>query len=175
MKRLTFKGFLRKYVRALSGMETNDLRRLAAEVSSNYRLVEPLVLFAMSVNRLGFLQRVAKDMVLVKAVQLFLEIEDWEGMLHKLENSDDSIPYEYHKVYNSYISVRDRSKAKNHTKELMHTRIKYLQKEKNVSTYRLYTDLGLNHGNVNAYIKYGDASKVSLEVAEKVLDYLTSK
>ena len=53
--------------------------------------------------------------------------------------------------------------------------IKYLQQEKNVSTYRVYTDLGLNHGNVNAYLKYGDISNVSLEVAEKVLEYLAAK
>ena len=175
MRILTFKGFLNQYVRTLSGMETNDIRRLASEIYQNYRLTEPLVLFAMSVNKMEYLKSITTNPVLSKAIQIFPENIGWEDAVYKLENNDITIPYEFIKVYNSYKSVRDRNKAEKHTKGLLHMQIKYLQQEKNVSTYRIYTDLGLNHGNVNAYLKYGDISKVSLEVAEKVLEYLAAK
>ena len=54
----------------------------------------------------------------------------------------------------------------------MRRRIVQLQKEKGVSTYRLYTDLSLNPGNLNAFLKHGDCSKVSLSTARRAVQHL---
>jgi hypothetical protein len=47
-----------------------------------------------------------------------------------------------------------------------------LQGSTGVTNYRLYADLGLNHGNMNAWLKSGDPKKVSLDVARRAVEYL---
>lgn len=37
------------------------------------------------------------------------------------------------------------------------------------SAYRLYTDLKLNPGNVNAWLKHNDSSKMSLDCARQIV------
>ena len=172
MRQLSFKGFLYQYVQALSQSTTNDIRLLAAEVPNNYRLVEPLVLYAASVNKREHLKRNAKDSYLKEKASLIPDNMSWNGIISMLECEDNKIPREFHKIYKSYLSIRDKQKSTNHTKSLVLKRTRELQKEKGITTYRLYTDLKLNHGNVHTYIKNGDVSKVSLEVAESILEYL---
>ena len=41
----------------------------------------------------------------------------------------------------------------------------------NVSIYRLCKDLGLNLGNVYAYLSKGDATKVSRDTARTIMEY----
>ena len=173
MRLLTFKGFLHQYLRALSDAGTNDIKRLAEAVPANYRLIEPLILFAAASSKLSYLNKVAVDPVLLEAAQDFPEELSWNDIIAIFEQGKKSaLRNEYHKVYKSYISIRDRQKTKNRSKALILNKTRELQQQKNVSTYRLYTDLQLNHGNVNAYLKHSDVGKVSLEVAEKVLTYL---
>ena len=172
MRPLTFKGFLSQYLRAMSDSKTNDIKRLTDEVRHNYRLVEPLVLFAWATNKQKYLKLVAEDPVLVKAMDLFPDDMSWDDIISAFERSDNSIPNEFHKLYRSYICVCNRQEAKNHSKVLIHNRISELQREKKVSSYRIYTELKLNPGNINAYLKNGDVSKVGMEVAGRVLDYL---
>jgi len=158
-------------VRALSKINTNDIRVLIGEVPDNYRLTEPLVLYTLSVNKCDCFLRTAKDPHLLSAFRAVEEMS-WDDVLSLLKCEDKRLTNEFHKVYRSYKSIRDKQKHVNHTKSLVLNRIRELQNKKNVTTYRLYTDLGLNHGNVHAYIKNGDVSKVSLEVAENILTYL---
>ena len=172
MRKLTFKGFLHQYVRALSASGTNDIILLACEVPDNYRLAEPLVLYAIAVNKRSRLNRAATDAHLQKLMSCFPDNMSWDDVLFALEHNAESYPYEFRKVYNSYVAVRDRQKADSHTKALMLERSRQLQKEKGVTSYRVYTDLHLNHGNINAYLNNGDVDKVGVNVAEKVLDYL---
>ena len=173
MRALTFKGFLARYTRELSGLASNDLKRLAGKAAANYRLVEPLVLYAAATDKLGYLRRVAWDPYLVMEAREFPGDMDWSDVIAVLDRGDESVlRSEYHKAYRSYISVRDRQKTKNRSKALALNKTLDIQRQKKVSTYRIYHDLELNHGNVNAYLKNRDVSKVSLEVAEKVLDYL---
>ena len=80
--------------------------------------------------------------------------------------------HEYHKVWRSYQSRKNRGQADEHTKELMRQKVKRLQEKKGVTNYRIYTDLKLNPGNLNAWLKHGDGDKVSLETARKALRYL---
>ena len=78
------------------------------------------------------------------------------------------------KVWRSYCSVRDSALADNDTKELIHRRVLELQQKKKLTNYRLYTDLKLNPGNVNAWLKHNDSSKMSLDCARQIYKYAKS-
>ena len=54
----------------------------------------------------------------------------------------------------------------------MKRKIALLQIEKQITDYRLYTDLHLNAGNFNAFMKHDCLDKLSLENTRKVLMHL---
>ena len=173
MRALTFSGFLKQYMRALSFAHTGGLYKLAAEAAScNPRLREPLFLYALFIGKEKVLLTAARSQELRKEYSDMLERYDRQGMEQSLQNGDPLLPEGYVKVYRSYLSVKNRSKNDAHTRALMRTRIIQLQQEKNISTYRLYTDLHINHGNMNAYIKHGDCSKISIERARSIIVHL---
>lgn len=78
----------------------------------------------------------------------------------------------FQKVYNSYIVILNRKKREERTKLLMLKKIKKMQQDKHISNYRIYTDLKLNPGNINEYLTNGKADKLSLQTAEKILNYV---
>ena len=86
----------------------------------------------------------------------------------------DELPESYLKVWRSYCSVRDAALADNDTKELIHRRVLELQQKKKLTNYRLYKDLRLNPGNVNAWLKHNDSSKMSLDCARQIYKYAKS-
>ncbi len=51
MRKLTFEGFLKQYVAELSGVQTASIHRLAACLSENPRLKEPLFLYALAYDK----------------------------------------------------------------------------------------------------------------------------
>ena len=173
MNRLSFKGYLKRYLRSLSGLDTNDIRRLADEVPNNYRLAVPLTLYATAVGRRGYLTKVSKCDYLKMTLQETSETMSWNDILLACEqNNDNVLRHEYSKTYKSYLAVRDKQKIKNRSKTFTLDASRELQNKKRISTYRVYKDLRLNHGNVNAYMN-GDVTKVSSEVAESIYKYLS--
>jgi len=173
VRELTFAGFLKQYVCSLSFAGTNSLYRLAAEAAfNNPRLREPLFLYALFTGKENVLLTAAKSPELKQEYIDMLGKYDKSKMEQALQSGNSSLPDEYAKIYRSYLSVKNKKQSDDHTKELLRNHIVRLQKEKNVSTYRIYTDLRLNHGNVNAYIKHGNSSKVSLETARNAVSYL---
>ena len=173
MRELTFRGFLTQYVRQLSVNETNSLYKLAAEASSdNPRLREPLFLYALYTQKQDVLLLATKDCVLRADYDKLASQYTIADMTELLEQASPELPVEYHKVWHSYQSKKNRLQADNHTKELMRQKVKRLQMRTGVTNYRIYTDLKLNPGNLNAWLKYGDSEKVSLETARMVLRYV---
>ena len=172
MRELTFKGFLTSYVRGLSRNDTNSLYKLAAEAASdNPRLCEPLFLYAMYSGKLTVLLQATKDAALYSAYNEMAQYTVAQ-MTTLLENGSSTLPNEYHKVWRSYLSQKNRGQADDHTKELMRQKVKHLQDRYGVSNYRIYTDLRLNPGNLNAWLKHGHSDKVSLETARRTLRYV---
>ena len=170
MRELTFNGFLTKYVRTLSAYDTNNVARLTQEAAtSNARLREPLYLYAVWSGKQDTLQSHAKKQGLDAFYGALLSYDQRE-----VESSLESgtMPAEYQKVWNSYLRRRDRYQTDKETKELMRQKILKLQSEKKVTNYRIYTDLALNPGNLNSWLKHGNGEKVSLETARNVLKYL---
>ena len=172
MRELTFKGFLTQYVRQLSKSDTNSLYKLAAEAGSdNPRLREPLLLYALYSGKQAVLLQAAKDPELYAEYKKMLAYGA-EEMTQLLESHASELPAEYHKVWRSFQSQKNRGQADDHTKELMRQKVRRLQDQCGVSNYRIYTDLKLNPGNVNAWLKHGVADKVSLDTARRTLRYV---
>ena len=172
MRELTFSGFLTEYVRSLSKAGTTSVFALAREAAGdNPRLREPLLLYALACGK--------KDLLLRAAKRFGLE-SFYESAFASIGNNpvetvlaESRLSKEYLKVWKSYLSKRNSHYTDDETKELMRSRIIRLQKERNVTNYRLYTDLKLNPGNLNAWLKHGDGNKISLDRARDVLRYLS--
>ena len=173
MRELTFKGFLAQYVKRLSKFDTNSLYKLAEEASSeNARLREPLFLFALYSGKQTVLLQATKDQHLFAEYQKMVSQYSAQQMTQMFEDHDSVLPNAYHKVWRSFQSQKNRGQSDDHTKELMRLKVKRLQERCGVSNYRFYTDLNLNPGNVNAWLKHGAADKVSLETARRTLRYV---
>lgn len=173
MRELTFKGFLARYVKQLSKANTNSFYKLAEEASGdNPRLKEPLLLFALYSAKQTVLLQATKDQNLFAEYQRMVSQYSAYQMTQMFEDNASVLPNEYHKVWRSFQSQKNRGQSDDHTKELMRLKVKRLQEHCGVSNYRIYTDLKLNPGNVNAWLKHGAADKVSLETARTIWHYV---
>ena len=175
MRELTFRGFLTQYVKRLSEQETNSLSKLAAEAGrGNPRLCEPLVLYAVYSGKQNMLLQVTKDSAMYESFNLVVSRYDADALTVLFETESPALPAEYHKVWRSYLSQKNRPQTDSYTKELMRQKVKRLQEKYGATNYRIYTDLKLNPGNLNAWLKHGDGDKVSLETARMTLRYVES-
>ena len=171
MRELTFKGFLAQYVKSLSYSHTLDIRRLAKEAAAdNPRLRAPLVLYALLFSKVAQLSEALSDHSSASAMLDMLDHFDQAEPEARLGNGD--APEEYLKVWNSFLVAHDAPKRDDDVKGAMRKKILRIQAEKSCSNYRIYTDLKLNPGNINAWLKNGDNRKVSYHTAERIMDYV---
>lgn len=165
MRRLTFKGFLQQYIKELSLTNTLSLSKLNQMAEDNPRIVEPVALYVVLYLR-------KQDRAALAAScfdELLSGVNNSAQLLRQLETN--TAPIEFQRVYQAFLVKQNEHSRDNKTKLLMCEQIRRLQKEKSFSTYRLYTDLAMNPGNVNAFIKHSDVSKVSLNAARTMLRY----
>ncbi len=171
MRKLTFKGFLAKYVKELSYAGTADLSTLAREaIKDNPRLRAPLLLYAVTHGKADLLRSsLIKSNYNGNLLDLLqtLEASDVEDALEA-----GLLPRDYLKAWNSYKVMRDKPQNNDHLKAAMRDRIRQLQKDKGCSNYRIYKDLKLNPGNINSWLKDGDCTKVSYNTAKQIMDYV---
>ncbi|MDZ4178763.1 MAG: hypothetical protein U1E29_05975 [Coriobacteriia bacterium] len=173
MRRLTFRGFLQSYVRALSGEGTLALSRLAELSRTEPRLVEPLLLWAAVTDRAERLddllegrQRMRQELRMLAQLHATGSLED------ELAGSRSPLRAEYVKAWNSYTVRRD---AVSRDKELRleaRKRVLELESRKNVPRYRMAKDLGLNPGNLHAFLSQSDPTKLSLDRVVDLVEYL---
>lgn len=174
MRELTFKGFLKKYLNELSYCHSNSFYKLSKEAESqNPRLREPLLIYAnLSLEKDKLLRILSYYKWFQKDYDYFKNYQKSNLLIDDLTNDESDIPIDYKKVYKTYINLRDYTVHDMYTKELMWNKIAKLKSEKSISNYRLYTDLNLNHGNLNDFVKNKRFSKLSLVNTKKVLNYL---
>ena len=104
--------------------------------------------------------------------------DDYEVLARKLEErgsaeallSSDDAPPRYASVLAAFRAQGDGLAADRRINALMRPRIAKALAEKGITRYRLCKDLGLNLGNVYAYLA-GDDAKVSRETARRMLSY----
>lgn len=169
MRELTFYGFLQSYVKSLAGQNTLNIRVLASCCVQDPRLREPLFLYALMGDKIPLLERSVQEAD--DPLRQWCHTYTKAPMLAALETENPAVPENFHKVWRSYLSKKNRVQSERHTKELMRSRLLRLQQEKKLSNYRLYTDLKLNPGNMNAWLKHGDGNKISLAAARTALHY----
>jgi len=175
MRQLTFEGFLKNYVLKLSICNSSSLSKLSKETENNNpRLREPLLLFACFTHNGKTIQRLFRknENLINDYNQYFKQYKNSEDILNAFEQNENLIPTSYQKVYKSYLSRKNRFLNDNHTKSLMKNKIVNLQMDKKLTDYRLYTDLHLNPGNFNAFMKHDRFDKLSLESTRKLLKHL---
>lgn len=171
MRKLSFLGFLKQYLPTLSGTHSLDLRKLMRLSETIPRLREPLFLYALEADKVSVMERFAEA---ESCFSVWCKTYTKAGMQAMLEADAPELPEEVRKVWRSYLTVAQRTQNDDHTKALMLAKVRRLQQEKRLTNYRVYTDLKLNPGNTNAWLKHGDSRKVSLEAARRVLHYAQS-
>ena len=165
MRKLTFAGFLKQYVKELSLCNSYCLKKIDREADNNYRVVAPVALLAK----------------LTAGEEQIHAVQSVQNAFHKLESIGDVekalqnnlLSEDFQKVYKTYQSLAAKHENENHTKELMLNRIRKAQAQKHISNYRIYTDLHLNHGNINDFLTNGNVTKLSLETAKAILEYVS--
>ena len=171
MRQLTFKGFLSQYIKKLSYLNTLDIKKLAnVAATDNPRLRAPLVLYAVVTEKAALLESCLQGNDSATDMVQALRSLSLSSIGQNLESRN--MPEEYLKVWNSFLVARDAPKRDDDLKGAMRKKILSIQKEKNCSNYRVYTDLHLNPGNINSWLKNGDCTKVSYRTAERVMNYV---
>ena len=172
MRQLTFPGFLDRYVRQLSAGNSGALYALTHEtISENPRLKEPLFLYALSTGRVSTLMKAARGTPLESEYEQMHRQYNYPELLAAFESAPSTLPEGYRKVWNSYLSEAGAYERDSRVKELMRIRILSMQQKKEISTYRICKDLGLNNANVNAWLKNADEKKVSLNTARMIIKF----
>ena len=172
VRELTFQGFLKSYVQSLSAGGGTGVFRLTREAAKdNPRLREPLLLYAFYSDKTELLLRAAVGTPMEAEYAGLLGSFDRRSMTAALEQSSEAVPPAYRKVWTSYLARSRRCQTENEVKALVRKQLLQEQRARGFSTYRLYTDLHLNAGNVNAWLRAGDDTKVGLATAKRVLAY----
>ncbi len=174
MKTLTFKGFLKSYNKSLSTNKTSNIKKLAKEVENgNIRLKEPLLLLSMFDDSSS--KALSKNKIYDEYDELKKQYSKVDFLIEDIANENSTIPNDYKKVYRSYLSVKDRHKRDDNTKQLMKRKIKSLQQQKAISDYHINKELNINPGNFSSFMKHDKLDKISLKNTRKILDYLQKK
>ncbi len=173
MRQLTFSGYLESYVQYLAGLQTVALPRLVAAAVSNPRVVEPLLLWATTTGRAERLAGLLADRPQLRAELATLQSIGDHGRLESALATEDSVLRpEYWKAWHSYVVRRDSHARDTQLKLEARKRALSLEATRNVSRYRMAKDLGLNQGNLHAFLGQGNPSKLSLDHAFALVSYL---
>ena len=164
MRKLTLLGFLSAYVKSLSECKALNIHKLIQEVyDGNDRLREPLFMYCHYSNKSNVLSKYLTDTD--KS-----ELNHIEWLL--TNNKNDELPVDYIKVINSYNRKAGMKDNDNHIKALMLDKIIALKTQKSVSNYRIYTDLKINAGNFNDFVKNRNLNRLSTDKSREVYNYL---
>lgn len=169
MRKLTFKGYLLFQLKELSGYNTTSLYIFSNLASSNARLQDALTMYLVLYTKEDLKNRLIKKYSYLKtACNQLSGLE--ENNINDFLNSERLS--HYRTIFQNYIYEKDKKVLENKLKQMMYQKICFTRKSKNMSNYRIYKELNLNPGNANAFLKYGDVSKVSLDTARKILAFV---
>jgi len=176
MRMLTFTGYLKSYLKELTGSNSQSLLKLGKlAVVDSPRATEPVFLLAAMKERLPMLLQAVSNTHLEDEYRQIMKVfSSSTGLMAALQQNDPRLPLRYRKVYQSYRSRAHRVETDRNASLLMRTKALALMRKKGLSNYRVYSDLKLNPGNVNAFLKNSDPTKVSRTTARAILDYVES-
>ncbi len=171
---LTFKGFLKSYCRELTGLETNSLKRLIrSSATDSPSAAEAVFLLALAQDKGNYALGLARGTWMAdsytKVYGLYRTCSSWDEFF-ELED----LPHRYLNVWRSYLAVKNRAVTDRRVSGLMREKTLAALEQSDTTCYSLCKQLGLNKGNVYAYLHGGDSSKVSRETARSIMEYALS-
>jgi hypothetical protein len=173
MSRITFKGWLKSELQRLSTTPSLHLRTLAEQAQdSNPRMAELLLAYAIEIEASNRLMSYISHQQLKEEYAEVLRIAKAESLESLTAQKRTQLPLRYQKLLTNWNSVRDRRAGQLDSIALRYGRTKKLQATKGIRNAQIYHDLGLNPGNVNAYLKHADFQKVSLTNATNIMRYV---
>ena len=174
MEALTFNGFVTQYLKELSQTNTLNLKTLAREAEDgNYRLAAPLVLYALMTEKAASLHRKLGSSA--TADEMRRDMQDFCGTDIEQMLSSGKVPRDYLKVWEAFLVAKKAPERDKALKEAIRKKVLQSMQASNCTNYRIYTDLKLNPGNVNSWLKNGDSSKVSYKNAERIMNYVMQR
>lgn len=173
--RLTFKGFLLAYCQELSGLQTSSLKKLCtAAANESPRVAEPLFLYSLEIDRLDQLLQCSKGAWMEADYQQLADAAlSYHGEAQRFLQENEA-PERYEQVLAAYLARTGAIDADRRVIALMRDKTNDALKAKGITIYRLCKDLGLNMGNVYAYLGKGDVAKVSRATARRIMEYADS-
>lgn len=173
MMPLSFRGYLEFYVKYLAGGRTLALKELVAFAEKEPRLNEPLLLWVVKTGRQErFCKLLGQGDRLRHDLQVLVSLELSNGLETALAAGDSRLSSDYHKVWHSYAARSNASKRDAELKLKARKQALALEAAKTVTRYRMAKDLGLNPGNLHAFLAQGNPSKLSLNRVFDLLHYL---
>ena len=165
MRQLTFETFLKQYLADISGQPYLNIHKLVQLSEDNIRIIDPLILYSLFTNKVNILSKYldAKQHPLLKELNINNYLDE------KFHN------YSFTKIHDSYLNRINASKYDNDIKSMIRQNILKMMKEKHITTYRIFTDLKANPGNINDFIKNNNTNKVSLKLVESIYDYCLTR
>jgi hypothetical protein len=175
MKKKTFKRFLSDYAKEMNHERSLSLFKNERNVQKNTRLLTVFsfyVFFNQDVTR-TLLEKKDKLPALFKMYTEYRNkyqnttYDNVEKVVSHLDDFDElkQLYTSYQNLYVNKVSLM---------KKLYHQKIRQTQKEKHISNYRIYTDLRINQGNANDYLKNEKYHKLSIKKIKSIHEYVTS-
>ncbi len=169
MREWTLKGYLLSQLQVLSEYDGVSLYKFSDMAMGNARLKDALCMYLMLY---------VEDSLRSKLLKKYKYLKQPCGSLAGLtsDNAPSFLMKEelsgYHTVYKNYCYLRDRQEQEDKLKRIMYQKIAERKREKKLTNYHIYSRLHLNPGNINAFLKNGDVSKVSLNTARQILAFV---
>ena len=174
--RLTFRGWLLSYCQDLTGLKTTSVKKFVSAVEDSAPHASAAVfLLAVEAGRVADLMGRSSDPELLaewKSVAAMAP-ESPVGAEAFARANYDELPIRYRKVIDAYDAVADSRENDERVKALMAEKTVAALENAGKTRYRLCRDLGLNEGNVYAWLA-GDPSKVSRATARRAWHYAES-
>lgn len=171
MKELTFKSYLKNYVRDISGINTLDITRLVNEISNgNTELKEPLILYCILCDKVSTLKNVIR-----RTPDFDMDLGETSYTEKDIKSAKSSAPATYKSIYQAYLEEKKDGKISHEHKENLRKQILKLNKKHNISMRKLSIIAGVDSSNFNTFMKNKEYPKVSTERLEKVVSFLEEK
>lgn len=167
----TFEGFLKRYCVELSGENTISLSKLCRLAASEIpRLAEPLFLLALARKKGDYLVGLSCNTRLENDYRIWnRKAQGFDSALEFAES--EHAPARIRSVAQAFHAQDDALNADRRIVALMRDKTLAALSSSAVTRYRLCKDLGLNKGNVYAYLA-GDTTKVSRSTARRIMEYV---
>ena len=172
MRQLTLRGYLESYVPYLAGEDTLALTRLVRHLPEEPRLVAPMLLWAAVSGRGDRLCRLLQSEDQQRELEVLMSLHSASLLEAALAEEDPRLRPEYAKAWRSFVVRRDTTQRDAELKLEARKRVLDLASAKGVSRYRMARDLGLNDGNLHAFLAQGKPSALSLQRVFDLVEYL---